>query len=101
MSKAECSAIDWGALWRRGQKGWPSAFVLVQFPNAPLLVYIAAETVTRIATGRVHDAAWALSRVALSIWSYEEAARGVNWFRRGIGAVALVAVTVGLARHVG
>jgi hypothetical protein len=87
--------------WRRGQQGWPSRFVLVQFPNAPLLIYVAAETATRIATGWVHDIAWALSRVALIIWAYEEAARGVNWFRRGIGTVVLVAITVALARRVG
>jgi hypothetical protein len=65
------------------------------------LIYFAAETATRIWTGWVHDGAWALARVALVIWAYEEAARGVNWLRRGIGAVALGAITVGLARRVG
>jgi hypothetical protein len=95
------SAIDWSALWRRGQEGWPPGFVLVQFPNAALLIYVAAAVVTRLASGWVHDGAWALARVALVIWAYEEAASGVNWLRRGVGAVVLVAVTVGLARHVG
>lgn len=101
MSVPQPSATDWGARWRRGQQGWPSGFVLVQFPNAPLLIYVAAETATRVATGWVHEIAWALSRVALIIWAYEEAARGVNWFRRGIGAVALIAITIGLARRIG
>jgi hypothetical protein len=74
---------------------------LVQFPNAPLLIYVAAEAVTRVASGWGHDIARVLSHVALLVWAYQEAARGVNWFRRGIGAVVLVAITVGLARRVG
>jgi hypothetical protein len=101
MSEPERPAIGWSALWRRGQQGWPPGFVLVQFPNAPLLAYVAAEIVARTATGWVQDVAWALSRVALTVWAYEEAARGVNWFRRAIGAVVLVAVTIGLARQAG
>jgi hypothetical protein len=50
-----------------------------------------------VCSGWAYDAAWAISRVALVIWAYEEVARPANWFRRGIGIAVLVAVTVGLA----
>ena len=51
--------------------------------------------------GHVHDWAWALSRIALTIWAYEEAARGVNWFRRGLGVAVLIGIAAGLANDLG
>jgi hypothetical protein len=84
-------------LWRRGQHGWPARFPVAQFPNAPLLVYFAAALIAR-ASATLHDAAWAVSVVALTIWAYEELADGVNWFRRALGAVILVSIVIGLAR---
>ena len=69
----------------------------MQFPNAPLLVYLAATAMTRISEGRAHDVGWALSRVALSAWAYEELAHGANWFRRGLGAAVLVGIVAALA----
>jgi hypothetical protein len=89
------------AAWRRAQRGWPEDFPLVQFPNAPLLVFIGAAVVTWVADGRLHDGAWAVSRVALTIWAYEEITDPANWFRRLIGIAVLAGVTVGLAREVG
>lgn len=89
--------IDWTAVWKRGQEGWPRRFPLAQFPNAPLLVFIGATVTMRIASGDAHDAAWAVSRVALTVWAYEELVRGSNSFRRVLGAAVLVGITVGLA----
>jgi hypothetical protein len=47
----------------------------------------------------LHDSAWAVSQVALTIWAYEEIVRGTNWFRRALGAVVLVSITIGLAHQ--
>lgn len=82
--------------WRAGQRGWPPQFPLAQAPNAPLLVAIAAWLVAAIADGGLEDAARVVFRVALAIWALDELLRGVNWFRRLLGAVVLVALIVGL-----
>lgn len=47
--------------------------------------------------GRTSDVFWAIGRVALAIWAYEELARGTNGFRRVLGAVMLVVIVRQLA----
>jgi hypothetical protein len=46
----------------------------------------------------IHDLARAVSYVALTIWAYEEAADGVNGFRKALGIGALVWIVVALAQ---
>jgi hypothetical protein len=75
-------------LWRRGQHGWPARYPIAQFPNAALLVYLAA----------VVASAGVVATVALSIWALDEIVRGANLFRRGLGTVVLVWTVVGLTR---
>ena len=48
----------------------------------------------------VDDLARALSYVALTVWAYEEAATGVNGFRRALGMGALVLIVIAVARAV-
>jgi hypothetical protein len=84
-------------LWRRGQQGWPPRFVLVQFPNAPLLVALAASGIGRLTSGEVHDVARVVASVGLGVWALLELLHGVNWLRRLLGAVFLVIVVVGAA----
>jgi hypothetical protein len=88
-------------LWRRGQEGWPRSFPVAQLPNAPLIVGLAGIGIAKLTDGDVHDVAYAVSRVGLVIWAYEELAHGVNWFRRLLGAVALVWLVVSLAGDLG
>ena len=59
-------------LHRRAHHGVPPAFPVAQFPNAPLLV-------------------------ALGVWAWQEAAHGVNWFRRLLGVAGLAFVVARLA----
>jgi len=84
-------------LWHRGQAGWPRRFPVVQFPNPPLLTAFAGWGVAAVAGGTVHDVGRAVFTVSLSVWAWEEAVDGVNWFRRLLGAGALVWIVVGLA----
>src|SRR4051794_34006607 len=95
------SATGWAGIWRRAQRGWPADFPIVQFPNAPLLVFMAAAVLERVCSGRAHEIAWAVGRVALTIWAYEEVARPANWFRRVLGIAVLVLVVFGLANELG
>ena len=78
-------------------------YTVGQFPNPPLWVALAAFLVALL-TGdgtTINDLARAVLYVALTIWAYEEAANGVNGFRRALGAVALVLLVIAIARAVG
>jgi hypothetical protein len=78
-------------------------YTVGQFPNRPLWVALAALLISRLSAegGTVNDTARAVLYMALTVWAYEEAARGVNGFRRGLGAVALVLIVVAVARAFG
>jgi hypothetical protein len=62
-----------------------------------LLVALAASVTGRLTDGVGQACASSVFYVALSIWAYEELARGVNWFRRLLGAAVLVYIVVRLA----
>jgi hypothetical protein len=78
-------------------------YTVAQSPNPPLWVALAALVATLLTDARstVHDVAQAVLYVALTVWAYEEAARGVNGYRRALGAVALVLIVIAVARAVG
>ena len=77
--------------------GWPARYPIVQFPNAPLLVALAAAVAGRLTGGDAHRVAQAAFYLALAIWAYEELSDGVNAVRRGLGAAVLVYLVVRLA----
>lgn len=76
---------------------------VAQSPNPPLIVVVLAAVMGWIAADGtwLDDGARAVFYVALSIWGWEEASRGVNWFRRALGIVALAYVVFALARAFG
>lgn len=73
--------------------------VLWQWPNRELWVTLAAATVAKLSDGWLHAAASAVFFLAGAIWAYLELTHGVNWFRRGLGAVFLLYFFVQLLRH--
>lgn len=85
-------------MWRRGQRGWPADNPVAQFPNAPLLVAIAAWIVRQFTDGAAYDWASAVFYVALACFAFWELVDGVNRFRR-IGGAVILALTVYLAAH--
>jgi hypothetical protein len=80
--------------WRRGQRGWPASFPLLQFPNAPLLVALGGWLIAALTQGSVHDYARATFYTGLAAWAWEEMTAGVNWWRRALGVAGLVYVVV-------
>jgi hypothetical protein len=84
-------------LWRRGQLGWPRSFPIVQIPNPPLLLALAASRVATVTDGGTRRAARLSSTLGLGVWAWRETTDGVNWLRRLLGAVGLVLVAVRLA----
>jgi hypothetical protein len=75
-------------------------YTVGQSPNPPLWTALAALLVGYLTGGTVHNLARGVFYVALTVWAYEEAARGVNRFRRALGAIALVLIAVAIARAV-
>jgi hypothetical protein len=78
-------------LWRRGQAGWPRRFPVVQFPNPPLLMALAARAASGVGErdGPAAGAGRSLFVLGVAMWALEELAEGANWFRRLLGVAGL------------
>ena len=74
-----------------------------QFPNAPLLVALAAALASSFIDDgtTASDIARSVLYVALTIWAYEEAANGVNRLRKAMGVAGLLFVVVRVAQGFG
>ncbi|HEX3510232.1 MAG TPA: hypothetical protein VHT27_03945 [Solirubrobacteraceae bacterium] len=83
-------------LWRRGQRGWPRNYPLAQFPNLPLAVAFGGWGLAAVAADGAHEVGRAVFAIGFGVWAWEEAAGGVNLFRRVLGAAALVWIVVDL-----
>ncbi|MDQ6804125.1 MAG: hypothetical protein M3065_03980 [Actinomycetota bacterium] len=77
-------------LWQRGQQGWPRRFPVVQLPNPPLIAAGAGLGVASVAEGTARDLGRGAFDIGLAVWAVEEIVGGANWFRRLMGAGALV-----------
>jgi hypothetical protein len=88
-------------LWRRFKRlteiAWPRHFVIVQFPNAPLIIALIAGTTAKLTHGTGSAYASSVSYLAFGIWAYLEVVEGVNWFRRLLGLSFAIFTTVHLA----
>jgi len=71
----------------------PRRFPIFQVPNPPLITAILAAAFARTSHGPRAQRAVQLSRLALLVWSAEEIATGVNWFRRSLGIASGAYVT--------
>jgi hypothetical protein len=90
-----------GQLWRRGQRGWPARYPLVQAPNAPLLFAFAGWATAAATDGDVHAYARAAFYAGLAAWAWEELTDGVNLVRRALGAAGVVYVVVKVGEALG
>ncbi len=81
------SVLDW--LFRNRRTG---QITVAQFPNVPILVWLGASLLSVWWSPRVGDVdvLAMVSRIALVVWAGDEVARGVNPFRRILGAVVLL-----------
>jgi hypothetical protein len=71
---------------------------IAQAPNPPLIIWLVATLVTVVfsPTGTAGTAFTIIGTGALIIWAGDELIRGVNPFRRAVGAVVVGAIFVGL-----
>ena len=79
--------IDWLLRDRRTGR-----WVVVQVPNAPLLVWLVTVVLRWFWSSTALDV---LGTAALVVWAGDEVVRGVNPFRRLLGAAVLVWVVIG------
>ena len=71
--------------------------VIAQWPNIPLATYLVATLLGRVdAWPDIAKVARVIATVALLVWAADELLRGVNPWRRTLGAVVLTATVIGL-----
>lgn len=77
-------------------------YTVAQAPNPPLAVALIALALSAVLDrGTAEDGARAIFYVAITVWAYEEAANGVNGFRKALGAAALILIVISIARAIG
>jgi hypothetical protein len=79
-------------------KGWPARFILIQVPNFPLIVALLASVAGHFTQGMGHRLLLSVFYISLSIWAYEEARDGDNWFRHLLGLGFSVYIFLSLAQ---
>lgn len=72
--------------------------VIGQFPNVPLIVWLVATLLSALTTGTASDVLGYAATLALVVWAGDELLRGVNPFRRILGATVLAWVLASLLR---
>ena len=78
------------SFYHRARHGFPARYPLVQFPNTPLIVALAAWLIAGMTEGLAHDIAQDASYAAFVVWAFLEVKDPANLFRRLLGASALV-----------
>lgn len=65
--------------------------VVAQFPNPPLIVWVAASLLSLIfTTGKINTVLDFVANGSLFTWAWMELFQGVNYFRRTLGLVVLI-----------
>ncbi|CAM3725706.1 hypothetical protein SMNI109538_09260 [Smaragdicoccus niigatensis] len=72
--------------------------MLWQWPNMPVLCWALFKVAALVSAGHLQSAFSSLSTAFLFVWAYLELAQGVNYFRRTLGAVVLVAIVISFFR---
>ena len=78
-------ALDW--VFKSRETG---RITIWQWPNPPLWVWLAASVLANVVkNGPAHTPMSGIATVALAVWAVLEIVRGVNPFRRAVGALVL------------
>jgi hypothetical protein len=87
--------VDWALRDRRTGR-----IVVAQWPNVPLAVWIVAAVALALLDpeGGWRVALRVVATVVLGWWAVDEVVRGVNPWRRLLGAVVLVGIVASLVR---
>ncbi len=84
--------LDW---WFRNRE--TGAITIAQFPNPPLWIFLAAVVIRWfVPRGGFHTALDVVALAALAWWAVDEVVRGVNPWRRLLGAFGCIIVVSGV-----
>jgi hypothetical protein len=65
--------------------------VIAQMPNLPIIIWAVLSLLKIVyKTGTINLGLDILASVSLSVWAVQELFQGVNYFRRGLGAIVLI-----------
>lgn len=70
--------------------------IIFQKPNLLVIIAAAGFAVSKVTGGSIQQLARVVFTMAIIIWAYEEAATGVNLFRKLLGAVVLLITALSL-----
>jgi hypothetical protein len=87
----------WRAFRRLTQLSFPRSYLIIQFPNAPLILAFASGLVAQHSRGLEHADAQAVSYLSMAVWAYLELFQGVNTFRRLLGLAYTASTAIHLA----
>jgi hypothetical protein len=88
-----------GSWWDRIWKDKHGDVVIWQFPNAWLIAWAVLTLFSLFFNGHVADIFSWLGSAALIIWALFELLKGVNYFRRGLGLIVLIAAVMSLIKN--
>ncbi|MCE5291211.1 MAG: hypothetical protein LLG14_18515 [Nocardiaceae bacterium] len=72
--------------------------VLWQWPSIPLICWGLLKVAALVSGGHLQSAFSSASTAFLFVWAYLELAQGVNYFRRALGAIVLLAIGISFFR---
>jgi hypothetical protein len=84
----------WNKFWRDKH----GKVVIWQAPNAPLLVWLVTAVIGTFVKGETGRWIGFAGDLALAVWAFQEIRSGVNYFRRFLGIIVLIAVMANLLR---
>lgn len=88
----------WDKLWR--DKQGTGKVVVYQNPNLSLAAWATLTVISLMTSGRISDFSSMFASAALLIWAALEVLSGVNYFRRGLGAVVFVFSLLSLYKNI-
>jgi len=88
----------WDKIWK--DKQGTGKVVIYQNPNWSLAAWAVLTVISLMTNGRISDITSTTSSVALLIWAAFEVLSGVNYFRRGLGAIVFLFSLASLYKNI-
>lgn len=75
--------------------------VLYQHPNLPAIIWIVSSLLSFVLSGTLQQIIMIMAYGSGILWALLELTMGVNYFRRVLGAIVLIALLIGIAMYFG
>ena len=84
--------------WDHFWKDKDGRVVVYQHPNFLLIGWLVLTLGSLFTTGKISDILWYVALAVLAVWGVWEVAKGINYFRRLMGAVVLLLTVLALLK---